>query len=346
MRFQHSCPPLTLFVVGLFFSSSAPAGLSDPKDLELIRTLIAHNVAAYDKIKTLRVEQEWSCIDNREYPEIPGASIPGGHRIEKSHGVYIRRGEWFRCDYTCGITLPDTNRHAENRTQAILSDRLFSAVSTSPTPLKLGVPSKAHIDGTPPPPIIRLFELDSIGSMPASQKKLAHGYLPPNPTLYGFEIGGYAIGPSLDYHPNVVTWSVEEKRGENGTEYIVKKFNPYKGTTADTFDSGKDYLVTRRLALDLKGKTLIDITVHPAKFNGVWLAERVDELNPLNNYEFHLAARKIEINGTVADAEFEFDTLEFDPNKAVLNRYARGAAEPVTLVMRDGVWIPIELAES
>lgn len=313
---------------GLVFTSSCPLGaepLSKPEDMELIRVLLRHSLSAHSKIKSLRLEQEWVTTSNQEAH--PGLPIPAGRRIDRRRGIYLQRGDCYRCDYRCVTEVPGADFRKEERVQVILSDTFF-----------------AQVFDPPDAPVIRMCEFDSIRSMPETERELCRGSRPPHAGEYGYDVGEQTILAQLDLHPEVIKWTVVEESKSGSTLYKITRHNPYTGTTTYTIDAAKDYLITARKSLDLHGNLLVDIKVVPQRIGNVWLAQKVDELNPENNFDFHLNVLCAEVNIDIPRSNFDFDTLEFDRSKAVLHRYSR-SAQPVAMIYFQGEWVPAQLVD-
>lgn len=82
----------------------------------------------------------------------------------------------------------------------------------------------------------------------------------------------------------------------------------------------------------------MDLRVTPAQVNGIWIPKEVEQDDALNKGYFRLTMTRSEINQTVPDSTFNFETMDFDRTKAVLQKRVPGY-EPVNMVFRDGQWV-------
>ena len=190
-------------------------------------------------------------------------------------------------------------------------------------------------------PSLTCYEHYSLADRSAKELEADSENQPPHLLLYGFE-GKYPynITERLTKWPEITTWTVTEER--IATEHLYRVTSILKDSEhrVVTFDANKGYLITSVQKDDTKGTKQLDLTLVPARFGEVWVPQQVDKIDDLNGRYFHVRAIATEVNMTLADTEFDMESLDFERKNVTMLRYRSGIAEPTHMVVREGQWIP------
>jgi hypothetical protein len=296
--------------------------LTTPEDRELIETLVKHNLANYEKIKSYRVEFETSGGGKTNAP-LPNGTVAKEEKTSGS-GYYLRRGGWYRFDYRSACEVPDRNFKQKNHRMAVLNDSQYIVIW--------------DFEGSAS---AKCYDHYSLADRSLDEIKAENSANPPQPLLYGFA-GEYPynITERLAVWPELTTWTVTEEQSATEHLYRVTAEAKDRDRRTMTFDANKGYLITSVQMDDLKGTKQLDLTIVPAQFGDVWVPQQIDEIDNVNGRFFHLRATATEVNKTFADTEFNMKRFEFKLDGVRMTQHQPGVEEPVVVLFREGQWIP------
>lgn len=324
MRWALHHRSTALFAALLFSCPAFTEPLTDPEDMELIRTLLAHNRAELEKIKSFWFEYEWESVDETE--GFAPAGIPAGTCVMRGKVVYIREGHQYRYDCTFRRKVLGTDYIEEDQTQSILTDKCFVVI-----------PSRKLES-------IRYVDISLNKEMLEQDRHLSETIIAPDILNYGFDNGVYGVSHRIRPESTNTKWSVDQ--GSDGRIFTILAHSMARSIVTEyTVAADQGYLISRKHVKDKEGNTLTRINCVPMQVSKVWVPKYVENFDPLNNSSFSLKVTKAEVNEPIAKETFDFETLKFDRTKVRLQKIVSGH-EPVYLVFKAGEWIPEQVADA
>lgn len=331
-------PIVRYFVASLLLTAAAlaaenptdtPAPSTDPKDLELIHTILKHNRAAIERIKTLRLEQTWTSTSQNTTQDTPD-DPPVGEQVTSCRVTYLVKGKWFKADVKYLTEVRGTSYHRETRRQTLVN----GTSSTWVIPIENMPQMKQKT-------IVSRVDYSHIDNMPASAVQTAESRRPMNALDF---VSANHFNLEKHLRNGRLTWEVERSTGDGGTRYAVTWRDQVRSESATYFfDPDKDFLLVAAKTTRAKGRSGYQLDVTLAIMNGVWFPNRVHEYRPGGPAVLSLYVVKADVNSDILDSEFDFDTLEFDRTTAGMTVYRESDPRPVGFLFRDGKWVPEEL---
>jgi hypothetical protein len=295
---------------------------TDPKDLELIQTILKHNQATIEKIKSFRLVEEWESISNPEsrLPDEP----PLGEQRNSCQVTYLASGKFYRGDCKFTLEVASKGYRKESRRQAALNKSSFVTVSR-------------HEDTD----VVSLVEHRDIGEMRENERNRAESGRPKNAL-------SYVSASHFDFQHRLenptTTWTVERRITDEGPCYVISSRDRSGSTASYFFNSEKNFLLTAIDADHADGKRYYEVRVTLAMMQGLWFPELVQEKSTSDSAtKLSLRVVKAELNPVIPDSEFDFDKLGIDRSSAVMTVLRESGVESETLIFRDGKWVPSKL---
>lgn len=322
----------SLTVWGAEEAPASATAVAPPGDTELLETIIAHNTAAREKIKSfiVKVESErtWD-FDPAEVPTPTPVPIPKGMRTDYTKATLIKDGPYIRVDSEFVIEVKEKGYRDETSVSCCLNDAYYAEVPR-------GIKNWMYV-----------FEHRSIAEMSDKAKFRMSGYFVPNVMYFGFGTGStYYLNEQFARRTPRVKWSVREFRSDGGPRYTIIKERPSmvagKWKRSEfVIDPERDFLVEELTYWDehavIRDHMKIDFQKLP---NSVWFPKHIISRYVEDKvFESDHRIVSAEINIPVDPGYFQLDNLRFDRNTVTMRRFAWDGTY-ADFVHYGGQWIP------
>lgn len=310
-------------------------------DMELIRTIIAHNTAARERIYSLplrvQLESETTYDYNPAKYAAPIADIvPKGRRTDRSESVKIYDGPRFKSSVVKTYSVSDADFHRVQEILILLNEEYFAEVYTFHD--KNGVPYMS----------IELNEHRANGEVLDATNEVVKGWKEPDVRKFGFGIGGSrTLQKLLESHPDNSTWTADDLTRDTALlklTYLGRPDSQLRRTKGEFWlDPAKDFLVVRADLVAREGYDRENIQVDLMELpGGIWFPREVTidhrELNG-RSYKQHIKVLSAEVNVTPPHQDFYLESLTFDPARTRLYRHSPDGTV-TEMLLYAGQWVP------
>ncbi|GMW02904.1 MAG: hypothetical protein AMXMBFR84_40400 [Candidatus Hydrogenedentota bacterium] len=336
MRFQYRhCPyGFSAFAITVLVSTSlCPShAQTDPKVMEELQVIAAHNKASYDRIRSFAVKAK---LTNTAY--FDPATMPIPNSLPKGTKRSVTEGSWFwengkhRLDYVTTDTIEGTNTSDVSRPSYILANEYY-----------------AYIAGKTPNSVMQV-EIDSINAMSEQVKKRVEFNWIGDPRGFGFTDGwqNFLID-MLSRHVDVLVWSIDQEVTGNETIYRISKENPKikkKAPMRNVFwvDPARDFLITKVEHYDENGDLAYSLTVELQWIEAakLWFPKRAE--SNFGGMAVKYEVLDASVNIDIDDNLFSIDSWVLDPRLASLKRLDKNLRKVGQYKLVDDQWVPEEL---
>ncbi|GMU92643.1 MAG: hypothetical protein AMXMBFR4_17010 [Candidatus Hydrogenedentota bacterium] len=177
---------------------------AESTDMELIRTIIAHNTAARERIYSLPLRVQLESKSTYDYDPAKYAGpiadiVPKGRRMDRSESVKIYDGPRFKSRVVKTYSVSDTDFRRVQDISIILNEEYFAELYTFHD--KNGVPFMS----------IEVNEHRANGEVLDATNEVLKGWKEPDVRKFGFGIGGArTLQKLLESHPDKTTWTADD----------------------------------------------------------------------------------------------------------------------------------------
>lgn len=309
-----------------------PGAAAGSDEEQLLRTIIDHNTAAREKIKSFMVkvesERTWD-FDPAEVPTPTPVPIPKGLRTDYTKATLIKDGPHIRVDSEFVIEVKEKGYRDETSVSCCLNDAYYAEVPR-------GIKNWMYV-----------FEHRSIAEMSDKAKFRISGYFVPNVMYFGFGTGStYYLNEQFARRTPRVKWSVREFRSDGGLRYTIIKERPSmvagKWKRSEfVIDPERDFLIEESTYWDehavLRDHMVANFQELP---NGVWFPKDIISRYVEDKvFEAHHRIVSAEVNVPVDPGYFQLDNLRFDRNTLTIRRFTPDGTY-ADFVHYGGQWIP------
>ncbi|GMU92641.1 MAG: hypothetical protein AMXMBFR4_16990 [Candidatus Hydrogenedentota bacterium] len=327
--------------------AAAPSPSSQSTDMELIRTIIAHNTAARERIYSLplRVELESETTYDHD-PSMDPAPIPDpvpkGRRIDRTESVKIYDGSRFKTDMTRIVEVPEANYHTKQETSVVFNEEYLAEMFTLPK----GRDGDYEV-------LIHVYEHRPNGEVLEETLKGLRGWKEPDVRKFGFAAGSSISPPDrlMELATPADAWSVDEIMYEEARLFRIKCTGApdSKGKRNHSqywIDPAKDFLIVRAEAVARDGYDRVNIDVELMELSeDMWFPHeiRVDHREfEGRSFRQHIWVSKAEANVRPPKDDFYIESLTFKPSSTRLIKCSPNG-NVVEMLFYAGGWVPQEL---
>lgn len=298
----------------------SPSPPSQSTDMELIRTIIAHNTAARERIYSLplRVELESETTYDHD-PDRDAAPIkdpvPKGRRIDRTESVKIYDEPRFKTQVVKTYSVPEANYRRIQETSVIFNEEYMAEVFTYHD--QKNVPFKS----------VHVFEHRANGEVLEETMKGVLGWKDPDIRKFGFAMGGSTtLQKLLDSRSNNIMWTVDDSI-PNSTllklTYLGRANAQLRRAKGEFWlDSARDFLIVRADILAREGFDQKKLEVDLMELaSGIWFPREVKinhrELNG-RSYSQHIKVLRAEVLDRPPPEDFYVESFSFEPSRVLL----------------------------
>lgn len=325
----------SLTVWGAEEAPASATAVAPPGDTELLETIIAHNTAAREKIKSfiVKVESErtWD-FDPAEVPTPTPVPIPKGMRTDYTKATLIKDGPYIRVDSEFVIEVKEKGYRDETSVSCCLNDAYYAEVPR-------GIKNWMYV-----------YEHRSIAEMSDKAKFRMSGYFVPNVMYFGFGTGSFYLNNEYakrtSKRTSRVHWGVSTDCSDGNLKYKVVQTLPsmYEGKLRRNefvIDPERDFLIEESTSWDEHGIMREHMRASFQEVPGdIWFPKDI-HLRYVEDkaFETHIRVLSAQVNVSIGANHFVLDNLRFDRNTLTIRRFTPDGTY-ADFVHYGGQWIP------